>query len=159
MFVGVIHRSCVDLKPFVVPSTIAILNRVSATCVTLNTQDYFTESEESYFDMMPAHVLSRYYRCDRRRLMSMRWKLYALFSIRVEVEEEVNLREDYNPSGRTCSTISGLDGSDARKRRCAQEKLYFIDFARGSRDAHALVFCRCFRGLFVADRCLSLSYP
>lgn len=77
----------------------------------------------------------------------MQRQLYT-FSVRVEIKERENLREGYNPSGRTCGDLSGLDGLYARKIRCAQE----------SRDAYPFVFWRCFRGLFVAGRSLSLSY-
>lgn len=58
--------------------------------------------------MMPAHVELEYYWCNRRRLMDMQWQLYT-FSVRVEIEGRENLREDYNPSGRTCGDLSGLD--------------------------------------------------
>jgi len=52
--------------------------------------------------------------------MGMQWQLYT-FSVCVEIKERENLREDYNPSGRTCGDLSGVDGPDAREIRCAQE--------------------------------------
>lgn len=84
-----------------------------------------TESEESCFDMMPAHVVLLYYWCNRRRWMGMQRQLYTFF-VRVEIKERENLREGYNPSGRTCGDLSGLDGLYARKIRCAQEMLFSL---------------------------------
>jgi len=58
----------------------------------------------------------------------MQRQLYT-FSVRVEIKERENLREGYNPSGRTCGDLSGwmdctLERYDARKRcysLCARE--------------------------------------